>query len=178
MLYFCSVHFVKRLLWPIPFYKVTFKDVTQESLRLVCTFNVFKKIERGSLEKCKYSEDVQSMVLCNFEEKFLLFIFWWQIPVCVNANTTDWYSVLCNICFNLWKIVNKNLCIIFAQHLFKLAFLLNTSASGAVQRSFSLGMYVMNAWVKWTGCTKENNFYKNIVSSYHIIYKYIIYNNY
>lgn len=52
-------------------------------------FNVIKKIKRGSLEKCKYSEDVQSMILCSLEEYFLLSIFRWQIPVCVNASVTD-----------------------------------------------------------------------------------------
>lgn len=52
-------------------------------------FNVSQKIERGSLEKCKYSEDVQSIVSCNLEEKLLLFIFRWQTPVCVNASATD-----------------------------------------------------------------------------------------
>lgn len=76
--------------------------------------NVIKKMERGGLEKCKYSEDVQSLILCNLEEKLLLFIFAWQIPGCVNASAIDWYNVLGNICFSLWKIVNKNLCAIFA----------------------------------------------------------------
>lgn len=77
-------------------------------------FKFIKRIERGGLEKCKYSEDVQSMILCNLEEKFLLLIFEWQIPVCVNASATDWYNVLGNTCFNPWKIVKKNLCVISA----------------------------------------------------------------
>jgi len=39
----CSVSFVKRLLWTIPFYKVTCKGVIRKNLGLVCTLMLSKK---------------------------------------------------------------------------------------------------------------------------------------
>ena len=121
-------------------------------------FNVIKKIRINSLEKCKYSEDVQSMLLCNWEEWFSCSIFRWQISICVNASNADWQNVLGDICFSLWKIINKKLYAVFTVPFQTRTSTEYFSQQQSSEHNFSLGMCVMKVWVKWTSCPKENKF--------------------